>query len=887
MLARMQFTGSWRDYQARVLAEFESHLDDQRLHVVAAPGAGKTVLGLEIVRRLARPALVFAPSLAIRDQWRERLCPLFMPELPDIKDVSRDLADPRTLTLSTYQSLDSYRRNDDLDRLIATLNARGRFTLVLDEAHHLRKVWWECLNRLAGELDDAVIVALTATPPYDASHAEWRRYDELCGPIDLEIGIPELVRNGDLCPHQDHLILSRPGEDALALLERRRRAIGELQSDLRKDGDLLDLLEAHPWLTHPQDNIADILNAPEMLSAVLILLGSTGRRLPRAALDLLGVKAKHLPMPSQFWLETLLDGLVYRHSRTFALDPERKKALEKRLHRSGLIEGKRVRLRHTRSVFRRLASSIEKLKSIAAIARAEEEALGEALRMVVLTDHVRAGELPRSPEASFEPAKLGVCPIFESLRRAGVMPDRLAVLSGSLVIVPRPALETLDAVCATLDIDRTRIRSKAMPASPDHVELHAGAGSADLVRLVTALFMRGDVRIVVGTQSLLGQGWDAPALNSLILASNTASFMLSNQMRGRAIRIDPQVPDKVANIWHLATIEPGASGAIEATAESFDWGALDDMGPQGFSDMGIVERRFRAFAAISNGPSDLIESGLGRLALDPALGLEEQNAITLGLARDRAGIAQKWRTSLGQGTPRSQVRETASPTYSPRALSVSNTLQSLVWTAGGTGAFALAEQLSGVPSFETLGIVAMGASGIAVLASLPGLVRATRLVWRNGSLESSLEQVARAVLEGLVAAELIGREEAAEAQIDVRSGADGRTDVIVADVSRATERMVMEAIIELLGPVQNPRYLLVRRSWLGLVGRTDYHAVPSVLGARKENAEAFADIWRKRIGPSRLVFTRQVDGRKLLLRARMQSFAAGFQRAVDRRSAWL
>ncbi|MEM8725146.1 MAG: DEAD/DEAH box helicase family protein, partial [Pseudomonadota bacterium] len=415
MLDRMQFSGVWRDYQARILDEMADHLGDDRLHVVAAPGAGKTVLGLEIVRRLGQPALVFAPSVAIRDQWRERLVPLFMPELPGSDEVSRNLSEPRALTLSTYQALDSYRRGDDLTALIEQLNSAGPFTLVLDEAHHLRRAWWECLDRLSQELTDVKIVALTATPPYDASLAEWNRYESLCGPIDLEIGIPELVRNGDLCPHQDHLVLSRPTQDALDLLARRRSAIAELQQDLRGDEQMLYWLESHPWLTEPEAHVDAILDAPEMLSSVLVLLGSAGRKLPKPPLNLLGVSARDLPMPSLFWLERLLDGLVFRHKEDFPLDRERRDALEKRLHRSGLIEGGRVRLLHTRSVFRLLASSLAKLESIANIAAAEQQSLGDDLRMVILSDHVRAGELPRSANDPFEPAKLGVVPIFESL----------------------------------------------------------------------------------------------------------------------------------------------------------------------------------------------------------------------------------------------------------------------------------------------------------------------------------------------------------------------------------------------------------------------------------------------------------------------------------------
>lgn len=68
LLGRMRFSGAWRDYQQRVLDEFAQHAADQRIHVVAAPGSGKTVLGLELVRRIGRPALVLAPTRTIRDQ---------------------------------------------------------------------------------------------------------------------------------------------------------------------------------------------------------------------------------------------------------------------------------------------------------------------------------------------------------------------------------------------------------------------------------------------------------------------------------------------------------------------------------------------------------------------------------------------------------------------------------------------------------------------------------------------------------------------------------------------------------------------------------------------------------------------------------------------------
>ena len=78
----------------------------------------------------------------------------------------------------------------------------------------------------------------------------------------------------------------------------------------------------------------------------------------------------------------------------------------------------------------------------------------------------------------------------------------------------------------------------------------------DKVKIVSSLFEDGLFNILIGTKSLLGEGWDSPCINSLILASFVGSFMLSNQMRGRAIRINKKDPDKVSNIWHLVTIEP-------------------------------------------------------------------------------------------------------------------------------------------------------------------------------------------------------------------------------------------------------------------------------------------------------------------------------------------
>ena len=134
--------------------------------------------------------------------------------------------------MTTYQALASEFKAGRGEVVAERLAEAGIATLVVDEAHHLRNFWWRCLDRLKERLEPLRVVALTATPPYDVAGGEWRRYADLCGPVDEEIGIPELVRAGDLCPHQDYVYLCTPRQDHAAELARFRGRAAALVSDL-------------------------------------------------------------------------------------------------------------------------------------------------------------------------------------------------------------------------------------------------------------------------------------------------------------------------------------------------------------------------------------------------------------------------------------------------------------------------------------------------------------------------------------------------------------------------------------------------------------------------------------------------------------------------------
>jgi superfamily II DNA or RNA helicase len=112
----LTFSGQLRPSQADVVAITRAKLAQgkRRLHIVAPPGSGKTVLGLYLwAECVRRPALVLSPNSAIQAQWAARTS-LF--EGIEASMVSTDPDQPRLLTSLTYQSLTlPGRASEDLD----------------------------------------------------------------------------------------------------------------------------------------------------------------------------------------------------------------------------------------------------------------------------------------------------------------------------------------------------------------------------------------------------------------------------------------------------------------------------------------------------------------------------------------------------------------------------------------------------------------------------------------------------------------------------------------------------------------------------------------------------------------------------------------------------
>jgi superfamily II DNA or RNA helicase len=902
----MAFRREWRVYQSRLLERLDRYLDNRRFHLVAAPRSGKTVIGLEVIRRLNQPTLVLAPTITIRDQWVDRLVDLFLPPGAGRPVwVSTELKKPELLTVATYQALHAVYSGEPEEQVptdsdenpvaknhfeihangedsihnsqahmpIPGFLAEANFkALVLDEAHHLRTEWWRTLISLADQLQTPTVVSLTATPPYDVSPFEWQRYEELCGPVDAEVSIPELVQEADLCPHQDYVYFSTPAVKEQKVISDFRACVEAFVSRLKSNAAFKDAILSHPWVSSPDLHTEEILEDPEYLSSMVVYLHALGEEVPPAVMNILGLSRKRIPELNLEWLEILLSNCLYVDAENFIKSEGVLKAIRHELLGIGAIERRKVKLRNPSDHLKLLTTSVTKLKSIEEIVKVEASALSENLRCVVLTDFIRKAELPKSADEVPVFEDIGIVPVFESLRIASVPGIRLGVLSGSLVIVPASAEPMVRQSAKALGIAPQDLSILPLAHDPSYskVEIH-GEYYRGRVCLITSVFEQGGITVLIGTKSLLGEGWDAPCINTLVLASFVGSFMLSNQMRGRAIRVDSAQPQKTANIWHLVCAEPGIFGPGD--------------------DYELLVRRCSAFVGVC-ATAPAIENGTERLGFGhPPFSrdeLDQINAKTRERALDRAGLRKQWQDALNAGSIKQMTDGLKAPEESlPRGFVLANTVAALLVQAVYIF-FAMLEflgrTLGRIRTTQDFWSLVLMLLGIPAAVSLPWSLLAIWRLIRHGTPERSIEQIGRAVLEALEFGGSIDQR-AGDFRVYANRNQDGTVYCWIGGGTGKEQSIFLRALREMLSPIDNPRYLLARRKIWRLF-REDYFAVPDALARKKEFAEFFAQRWKRLVGPVQLVFTRTPEGRKLLLRARNHSLSGAFQKRPERVSCW-
>lgn len=894
MLNQLSFKGQWRQYQQRVLDKSESFMDDGKIHLVAAPGSGKTTLGIEFIRRFGNPTLILVPTVTIRQQWVDRIKQAFLSDADQVEQlISQDLKRPKMITVATYQALHSAMNQVVGDGLIEdtddtaqqehfnfqdfdirkTFEDKDLGTLCLDECHHLRNEWWKSLEIFRKSFPKIKMISLTATPPYEGEPALWERYISMCGEIDEEITVPELVKEGTLCPHQDYVYFAFPTKEERTQLDQFEKQKLNFLTKLSTDINFSNTIQSSPALRN-QISDDDLLANPKYLSAILIFLRSKELPFPQRFQELLAAKA--LPTFTLEWFETLLNGVIFQVPNWFGFTEEAFNQLKSDLKANGLIERNQVKLIRNKKQDVLLNQSLGKLNAVRDIFKAEYQSLGNNLRQLVLTDFIRKDFQVHLGDKNAQFTQLGVLSYFESIRSEMIEQSwtvPIAVLTGSLVIIPTSAKEHLERLIPNSRLSYDII---GQLSQEDYLKVSVSGSHHDLVTALTQLFQEGYIQVIIGTKSLLGEGWDAPCVNSLILASFVGSFMLSNQMRGRAIRIWPDNPEKTSNIWHLISINFSSRHWYETQNIEEKYAEINELQLYELSpDLDLLNRRMKQFLGLHY-HEQTIESGIERLEFNNLKfnrkSLEKLNQNTVRQSQNRQELKDRWQQALPLYEDIEVTNEVAVDKHFLPMAYLNDWKKAILLFQ----AFVVTYYIFDASKYLISGTLSNFNLTILLLSII-----ALAIVWGRYAIYKSpykrLEIFGKAIQQALLDAGQIETKESAP-----RVAKDSKRAIYNAiylkGASMREKEIFAQAMTEFFAPIENQRYIL--KSCHKVKDQTEFFAVPSKFEKRKADAESFLRHIQKSVGKYDLIYTRSVQGRPILLEARIKALGNKQERTV-------
>lgn len=857
------FPGTFRRYQGQALDAVDAlrEAGHTRAYVVMPPGSGKTVLGLEVARRLGRRTMVLTPNTAVQAQWLAQWKE-FGGSGPHPRPASAERALTAPMTVLTYQSLSVWDRTaDDEDEqddpsaalaetrraalrgepgadLLDLLHPRGRelvrraaatgpWTLVLDECHHLLETWGALCRALVRALgEDTWVVGLTATPRTSMTARQAELHDDLFGDCDFAVPTPAVVKEGELAPYQELVYLTDPTQEEDTWIVAERSRFADLQVELltERTGTLPFL----DWLWRrlhdrryekggPQLSWRELEDAePELARAGLRLVRAGVLELPVGA----RLREEHrATADAQDWA-VLLEAYAREHlSASGVLEDARLlEAIRAVLPSLGYTLTVRGLRTATSPVDRICALSANKASAAVHVLDAESAALGEDLRAVVLCDfEQRTAQPPASLQEAARDRPAGSARLtFLALAASSLAPVlRPVLVTGRTVAMRREDLAAFRAFAPAVLADR--LLADPLDGNRALVTLSAGVGwSARVwVPLMTRWLEAGGTQVLVGTRGLLGEGWDCPPLNVVVDLTGAATPTAVTQLRGRSLRIDPARPDKVADNWTVVCVA--------------------DEHPRGDADYLRAVRKHEHHLA--PGRDGVIESGIGHC--DEVLGPYAPptahsrvavNGRALARAHERDAVRAAW--AVGEGYRGVEVATLRVRTEQPLGLSggvVPATLLQARRTLGEPAPAPLPRaprpaQLWPLPLASALltggsvglaegapaGATAGAGAGLLVAAGVGGqrYARQLRALTTSPADEqtATLRQMASAVADGL---QRSGDCSVGAAGVQVR-GVRGGEFACELDAPTQESLLFAACLDELLAPLADPRWLVSR-----------------------------------------------------------------------------
>lgn len=895
-----------RLHQREALAALEAawaDADHPRAWVVLPPGAGKTRVGIEAVAAELRShpdtrAVVLAPNTAIQAQW-----------IAEARATGLDASDDKTLasalTCLTYQSLavfDSEAADESttvVDRLhpngvalFDRIRAQARLVLVLDECHHLLEVWGRLLAELLDAVGRAHVLALTATPPESLAGEQRALVDQLFGAIRYRVSVPAVVKEGHLAPYDELVWLTTPTPTEEDWLTGEAVRFTELTTLLTTPG--FGSVGFYAWLTArfvepvPATTTWAALaeREPDLCDAALRMHHAGLLALPAGA----RLREEHRHAPSaEDWVRLLGDWLLHHVAASHdPVDAEVLAVVRAALPSVGYQWTRRGVRRGRSTVDRVLARSYAKPGAAAQIIAAEHAAIGDRARVLVLCDHERASAtVPVALEGVLDAeAGSAIAALEVLLTDPGTAVLRPMLVTGSVVAGAEETLHDLVAFVASRDPDlAARLRVEA--GSPV-ATCSSGWTSRTWVTHVTAFLEAGRTQVLVGTRGLLGEGWNARGVSTLIDLTTATTLTAVVQTRGRALRTDPGWPDKVATNWTVVCVS--------------------EAHPKGDNDWSRLVRKHQGFHGV-DADGDIvdgvahIDASFSPFAPPPVASFDALNARMLVAAADRDGIREAWRV----GEPYDDVT-LASLRVRPSTAAIAPVDEVVTvvpvapsWRLSDTGlatdaplpdrrwdpAWALAAATGGVGAASVAGTAAaltVGAVGAVATLARTAVVSRDQTALLTGWVRSQvaltsgvppLEAVAAAVADALHAAGLTGVGASALA-VDVHPGGEYRFRLVGTEPDAEAFAVALD---EAIGPVGAPRYLVSRLTDAASPGRPVrtrrgaraalraarptgevWHPVPAALGRNARSAGHYLRAWNSWVGEGRLLAAARPEG---------------------------
>ncbi|WP_460802576.1 DEAD/DEAH box helicase family protein [Microbacterium sp. GXF6406] len=778
---------------------------------------------------------------------------------------------------------------------IDELVEHGIRTVILDECHHLLDHWALVVAYLVARLRerglDPLVIGLTATLPSPDDRTEYDNYTQLLGDVDYEVPTPAVVKEGHLAPYRDHVTFTEPTDAELLFLRRHETLLDEL---------LLRVLSTPEGLRYLHDRVQPPGTEGEEPSIRFERALAEDFALARTCAAALLELAPEHPLagvvPDALRHRCTSDDLLIALSR-FAQDrllPDPAARNEWEYVRRSLAD---FGYRLTDTGIRRGRNAVESTlahsaaKDHTAVRILREEVLsadGDRLRAVVVTDFVEHG----NHNGEWGPAAAGAERVFRMLAADEITASLSPVLLTGQILRTR----SVDAARIATALEEALGAAVSATAAPDGTaELNVAGASVRggaVVRAVSDLIGRGEVRALVSTRGLLGEGWDCPAVNTLIDLTTVTTAASTQQLRGRTLRLDPSWPGKVAHNWSVCCVLP-PEVELADTAEvtrlrrrhAHLWGVSVDDPPEIVTGLGH---------ALPGSAQDAVDAVVAK---DPASTVDAVNALAAAARPTRAQTRTAWRV----GSPFAfREREVVLARRAPRSAPVLRTAPAASADALGGFAVTAAGAAAAQGVFMTQGAlidpavfagVVLGAG--AVTAASVGILTLGRALRDRRHPGDFYRRAAIALARALHDS---GRTGAfVEDEIVVHADAPGAVRIEVGG-SGPDRRMLADALEELFGPVVTPRFLLrVDRSGRGSrspfadladrlsPGRT-LLAVPRIIGRRRGDAERLHAHWRDAVGPCSL---HELDGTRGLALLTAAHAADGWRPAASRRtSSW-